>query len=273
MKLSKTACGLLSCALLNAGIFAQQQNVQKASSAQNTSTQDNAKSEKSVESEYLSSVEDVVISELSNSDERDNKQVALQYLEDAVNSGRTTPDMTAALDHLAGEGVTTQSRENGRLTNNFPDIRAKACDILAKVPTKESKNTLVKIALADNEPMVVTAAVRSLGEIGINDNDEVMNVIAFANRRNETLNPTSSLALEVLVAYEKLAPSVQDRKTMMESISKIATDYHYVTPVRTKAMALLKKLSADSKNSSDNKSSSSAKSTSTTSKTTTTSKN
>lgn len=245
MKLSGTACGFVCCVFFSAGIFAQQQ-VQKTSGAdvQNKTTP-GGKSETSVESEYLSSVEDVVITELSNSDERDNKVVALQYLEDAINAGRVTPDMKTALDHLAGEGVTTQSRENGRLTNNFPDIRAKACDILAKVPTKESKNTLVKIALADSEPMVLAAAVRSLGEIGINDNDEVVNVIAFANRRNEALNPTSSLALEVLIAYEKLAPTVQDRKAMLESISKIATDYHYVTPVRTRAMALLKKLSAD----------------------------
>ena len=207
MKLAKTACGFLGCVFFCVGaVFPQQQKVQKTSAAAN------GKSETSVESEYLSSVEDVVITELANSDERDNKLVALQYLEEAVQKGHATPDMTAALDRLAGEGITTQSRENGRLVNNFPDIRAKACDILAKVPTQESKNTLVKIALADNEPMVVTAAIRSLGDIGINDNDEVVNVIAFANRHNESLNPTSSLALEVLIAYEKLAPNVRRKR-------------------------------------------------------------
>lgn len=224
-------------------LSAQQQSVQKVDSTNN---------ETSVESEYLSSVEDVVITELANSDERDNKLVALQYLENAVNEGRSTPDMMRALDQLAGEGITSEARTNGRLVNNFPDIRAKACDLLAQVPTEESKDTLVKIALADNEPMVITAAIRSLGEIGINNNDDVAETIAWAQKKNAVLNPTSSLALEVLIAYEKLADKVQNKGPMIQAVGQIATNYNYVTPVRTRALELLKKLQGSGK--SNNKS-------------------
>lgn len=217
------------------------------------SAQTNADNESNVESEYLSSIEDVVITELATSEERDNKLVALQYLENAVNEGRTTPDMMKALDGLAGEGIASQSRTNGRLMNNFPDIRAKACDILANVKTEESKNTLVKVALADNEPMVITAAIRALGDIGINDNDEVSETIAWAQKKNAVLNPTSSLALEVLIAYEKIADSVQNKGPMIQAVGQIATNYRYVTPVRTRAHELLKTLqgapsSSDKKN-------------------------
>ena len=213
--------------------------------------------EASVESEYLSSVEDVVITELANSEERDNKLVALQYLENAVNEGRATPDMMKALDSLAGEGITSQARTNGRLVNNFPDIRAKACDILANVKTEESKDTLCKIALADNEPMVITAAIRSLGEIGINNNDEVSETIAWAQKKNAVLNPTSSLALEVLVAFEKIQDiddqgrlDIVVKGPMIQAVGQIATNYHYVTPVRTRALELLKKLQGSSSSSS-----------------------
>ncbi|MBQ9624317.1 MAG: HEAT repeat domain-containing protein [Treponema sp.] len=201
-----------------------------------------AAQEKSAEQEYLSTVEDVVITELANSDERDNKLVALQYLENAVEEGRVSPDMLVALDRLAGEGVNTQSRQSGRLMNNYPDIRAKACDLLGKVPSEESKTTLKKIALEDNEPMVITAAVRSLGEIGMNNNDDVITTIAWANKKNAVLNPTSSLALEVLIAYEKIADKVQDKSAMIQSVGQIATNYHYVKPVRERALELLKKL-------------------------------
>ncbi len=201
-----------------------------------------AAQEKSAEEEYLSTVEDVVITELANSDERDNKLVALQYLENAVEEGRVSPDMMIALDHLAGEGINTQSRQSGRLVNNYPDIRARACDLLGKVPSEESKTTLKNIALADNEPMVITAAVRSLGDIGMNDNDDVVNTIAWANKKNAVLNPTSSLALEVLIAYEKIADKVQDKGSMIQSVGQIATNYHYVKPVRDRALALLKTL-------------------------------
>ena len=236
MKTLKKIAGILCVALIALNTFAQSK-------------------ESTVESEYLSSVEDVVITELANSDERDNKLVALQYLEAAVNDGRTTPDMMAALDSLAGEGITNQARTNGRLTNNYPDIRARSCDLLAKIPTEESKNTLVKIALADNEPMVVTAAIRSLGEIGLNDGDDVIDTIAWVSKKNSYINPTSSMALEVLIAYEKLVDKVENKSAMIQAVGQIATNFNYVTPVRTRAYELLKKIrsSDSSSNSSSQK--------------------
>lgn len=203
-------------------------------------------SEKTVESEYLSSVEDIVITELATSEELDNKLVALQYLEAAINDGRTSPDMMVALDALAGEGITSQSRTNGRLMNNYPQVRAQACDLLAKVPTEESKTTLKKIALADNEPMVVTSAIRALGEVGLNDGDDVIDTINWVSQKNLYVNPTSSLALEILVAYEKLVDKVEDKSSMLQSVNKIASNYNYVPSVRNRAKELSKKLIASS---------------------------
>jgi hypothetical protein len=208
--------------------------------------------ESSVESEYLNDVDGDIIMTLAESDEYDNKLVAIQYLSAALEDGNTSDAVIQALDRLAGDGLTTQNRTNGRLMNNFPEIRREACKLMAKVPTEHSKNTLISIAVADNEPMVIAAAVKSLGEIGINQNDETVEAIAFANRRNQVLNPTSSLALEVLNAFEMLGDSTENKKTMIDAVARISTDYHYVTPVRQKAYKLLKSLSssADSKKSS-----------------------
>ena len=108
MKVCKKVAVVMLAGILAANVYAQQ-------------------SEKTVESEYLSSVEDIVITELATSEELDNKLVALQYLEAAINDGRTSPDMMVALDSLAGEGITNQSRTNGRLVNNYPQVRAQAC--------------------------------------------------------------------------------------------------------------------------------------------------
>ena len=210
--------------------------------------------ESSVESEYLNDVDGDIIMTLAESDEYDNKLVAIQYLQSALEDGNTSDAVIQALDRLAGDGLTTQNRTNGRLTNNFPEIRREACKLMAKVPTEHSKNMLISIAVADNEPMVIAAAVKSLGEIGINENDEAVDAIAFANRRNQVLNPTSSLALEVLNAFEMLGDSTENKKTMIDAVARISTDYHYVTPVRQKAYKLLKSLS----NSADNKKSSSS---------------
>ena len=211
--------------------------------------------ESSVESEYLNDVDGDIIMTLAESDEYDNKLVAIQYLAAALEDGNTSDAVIQALDRLAGDGLTTQNRTNGRLSNNFPEIRREACKLMAKVPTEHSKNMLISIAVADNEPMVIAAAVKSLGEIGINENDEAVDAIAFANRRNQVLNPTSSLALEVLNAFEMLADSTENKKTMIDAVARISTDYHYVTPVRQKAYKLLKKLSSssDSKKSNEKK--------------------
>lgn len=234
MKFAKLAAAALICAVSMGAAIAQ-------------------RSETSVEDDYLSNMEDVIITELAASDDYDNKLVALQYLENAVAEGRTSPDMVAALDSLAGEGIKTKSKTNGRVMNNFPDIRAKACDILGEIPTKESKSTLLSIAAEDNEPMVVTAAVRSLGNIGMNEGDDVVAAIEFIQHKYNALNPTSSLALEVLNAYEKLAPDVEDKGAMIQSISEIASNGKYVKPVRDKARSLIRDLTSSGSSSKNSK--------------------
>ncbi len=232
MKLLKTiACGA-SIMILSSAVFAQTQTVKSQ----------NGSSETSIEELYLSNVQDVIITELANSQEYDNKLVALQYLEDSVNDGTVTKEQSVALQNLAGEGLKTTARTNGRLVNNFPDIRAKACELLGKVPSEESKDTLISITKEDAEPMVVSAAVRSLGDIGLNDNDEALSTIEFIQHKYAALNPTSSLAYDILYAYEKLAPKAADKNALIQSISEIAANYKFATPVRLKALTLLRKL-------------------------------
>lgn len=203
-----------------------------------------AEEESSVENEYLNDIDGEIIMTLAESDEYDNKLVALQYLQNSIDGGNTSEQVIQALDRLAGEGINNQSRKNGRLMNNYPEIRRQACLLMGQIPTEHSKNQLVAIAVADAEPMVIAAAVKSLGDIGINNNDEVVDAISYANRRNQVLNPTSSLAMEVLDAMEKLAPNTENKKTMIDTCARIASDYHYVTPVRNRAQKLLKNLSS-----------------------------
>lgn len=260
MKILRKIALCVAFIALSSLVFAQEQKVQKVQKA-NSNSSSSAREETSVEEEYMSDVDGVVILTLAQSDEYDNKLVAMQFLEEAVNNGNTSPDVMKALNQLAGEGINSQSRTNGRLINNFPDIRRRACLALGKIKTDESKNYLVKVALAENEPMVISAAVNSLGEIGINSNDEVVDAISFANRRNQILNPTSSLAFEVVDAYEKLADSTENKKIIIDSLSSIAADYHYASPVRAKALKVLKSLSGTDTSSSS--SSKSSKSTST----------
>ena len=149
------------------------------------------------------------------------------------------------MDSLAAEGIGTEVRENGRKMNNYPDIRMKACELLGKMGTTQAKDTLISVMYSDNEPSVITAAVKSLGELGYNDNDEVVEMINWITRKFDIILPTSSLALEILNTYEKLAPAVKNKSGMIESIVRIANNYNYVTPVRNRAYEVLKNVSGN----------------------------
>ena len=242
MKLYKIA--LCAAAFVaSSPFFAQEQRVQKKNDSASK------RNERSVENEYLSDMDGTVVLTLARSDSYDNKLVALEYLESIVKDGNTSEEVAAALDQLAGEGLLTQVRTGGRLSNNYPDVRRKACLLLAKVGGEHSKNMLINIAIADNEPMVQAAAIRALGEMGLNENDEAADAIAFANHRNRVLNPTSSMAIETLDAFEKLAGSTENKRAMVDEISRIASDYHYTSAVRKRALEVLKGIKLDSSSS------------------------
>lgn len=213
--------------------------------------------ETSVESEYLNDMMAEAISAMAKSDELATKIEAVEYLRNAVESGNTSPAIIETLDQLAGEGITKQNRENGRIMNNFPQIRREACLILGEVPTIHSKNTLIQIAKEDKEPMVGAAAVRALGDIAIEIDrvDESIDAISFFQKHNMVMNPTSSYAMEVLFAYEKLIDHANPamKKKILEDITAIYSnpDYHNGL-VETKAMQLLMEYSGIGKKNNKN---------------------
>lgn len=200
-----------------------------------------------VEEAYLNSIEAVMINEMITAEGRDSKLVALQYIEEAVNNGRITDDIQKALGSLAMTGLSTVVREDGRALNNFPEIRRKACELLGKVKTEKSKETLVAVLYTDNESSVIGSAIQSLSDIGINNNDEVSDMINWIGKKFDTVNPTSSLALEILNAFEKMAPSINNKRNMFETILRISNNYAYIAPVRAKAKELMVKITNENK--------------------------
>ena len=200
------------------------------------------RSQTNVTEEYLSSVEDIIITELTAAPDRETKEIALDYLEAAIKDGRTSPDMQVALRNLAGEGVLKESRTNGRLMNNYPEVRSRACRLLGEVGDERATQTLTEIVIAENEPMVSKAAVKAFAKCNTEHPDEVIAAIAWAEKRYAVINPTSSLAYEILETYEKYAPNVSDNKEMIRSISEIAVNQYYTRSVREKAIKLLTNL-------------------------------
>ena len=244
MKLTKKLFAVALLMSAAAMTFAQSQSVQKKSSSSNESY---------VENEYLDDIDTEIIIGMAEADDYESKFLALQYIQDAIDNGNTSAGVIEALDTLSGEGILSESRTNGRKINNFPDIRRDACLLMAKVPSEHTKNQLIKIMVAENEPMVTAAAVQSLSKINPENADEAIEAICFVHKKNMYLNPTSSLAFEVIDAFERLAPNATNYKGMTNTLTLIASNYRYPTSIRNRAQRLLKKLSnAGSSSSSKN---------------------
>ena len=199
--------------------------------------------EMSVEQSYLQeSVELMIIREQSRAESRDMKLVALEYIDDAIQRGNTSDEIRVALEYMGLEGVVNKIRENGRLLNNYPDIRMKVAVYLGQIGTPEAKNTLKKMVVADNETMVLSEAIKSLGSIGLNDNDEVTDTISFVVSRYDVLNPDNNLANSALDAFEKIAQATgRLDPAAIRTIQRIAEGI-YIKPIQNKAKQLLSDL-------------------------------
>jgi hypothetical protein len=197
--------------------------------------------EMTVEQSYLQeSVEMMIIREQSRTDSRDQKMIALEYIGEVIGQGRGNEEVRAALEYLSLEGTVNQARENGRLINNYPDVRTKAASYLGDLGTPEAKDTLIKIVMADPEPMVLTEAIKSLAKIGINENEETVNAIAWIVSRYDVLNPDNLLALSAIEAFEKISEKNGGIKdpSVIRVLMRIA-DGRYIPPVRDRAKQTL----------------------------------
>jgi len=162
--------------------------------------------EMTVEQSFLQqSIEQMIIREMSRGESREMKQVALEFIGQAIDSGNTSDEIRASLEFLAMEGIVNVTRESGRITNNFPDIRRSAARYLGMLGTPEAKDALVRMVLLDNEPLVITEAIVSLMQIGLNDGGEVVTVITWIVNRFNNLNPDNVLALAAIEAFETFA--------------------------------------------------------------------
>jgi hypothetical protein len=199
--------------------------------------------ELSVEESYLQqSVELMIIREQSRAEGREMKLVALEYIYNAISSGNTSDDIRVALEYLGTEGTLNKTREDGRLMNNYPDIRMRAATLLGTMGTREAHQALIKMCVNDNEPMVLTEVIKSLGIIGLNDNNyEAARTIARVVDHYDALVPDNLLALSALEAFQRLAAGNNGMTdaSAITTTRRIATSGYYISSVRERAREVL----------------------------------
>ncbi|GHT94300.1 hypothetical protein FACS1894141_0710 [Spirochaetia bacterium] len=200
--------------------------------------------ELSVEESYLQeAVEMMIIREQSRSDSREMKMIALEYIESAIKRGNTGEEIRSALEYLAIEGTINQARENGRLVNNYPDVRTKAVMYLGQLGTPEARGTLLRVARAEPEPMVLTETFKSLGKNSGDDPTEVVNTVGSVLTKFNALNPDNLLALAALDVYDTVARN-NSGKLDINAVQMIIqiSEGPYTRPVQQKAQQVIRNL-------------------------------
>jgi len=203
-----------------------------------------AKKEMSVEETYLQeSIELMIIRETARAHSREQKLIALEYIADAIDRGNTSDDIRQTLEYLSKEGRMIQARENGRLVNNFPDVRRQAAKYLGQLGTEEAQRSLLDICQYENEPMVIQEAIKSLGDIGTNENNETVAHIAWIFMRFDHTNPDNIMAIATIDAFERIARA-NDGLNSPEAIRVLGriSEGQYMNPVKERARMLLAEL-------------------------------
>jgi hypothetical protein len=200
--------------------------------------------EMSIEESYLQeALELMIIHETTRSNELDQKYIALEHIANALERGSTNDELRLSLEYLALESTQNQVRQGKRLVNNFPGVRRQAAKYLGQVGTKEAKTALIKICTTDNEPMVLQEAVKSLGTIGLNDNDDAVNVIVWTTEKfHNSGAPNDILAIAAIDSIEKFAQKEQRIDSgAIQLLMKISSG-PYVPAVKERARQSLLKV-------------------------------
>jgi hypothetical protein len=206
--------------------------------------QSNTGREMTVEESYLQeSIEIMIIRETARSEVLDQKLFALEKIKEAMDNNRKSPEIRQSLDYLALEGSKNQIRESGRVINNFPLVRRQAAKLLGKFDTSEAKNALLEVCQFDKEPMVIQEAIRSLGDIGLNENGDTVSTIVYVVSRLDVVNPDNLVALATIDCFEKIAKKnggINDPNAI-NLLIKISAG-QYIKPVQERAKQLINDL-------------------------------
>lgn len=216
-------------------------------SQQGADGQSEDQDETTVEELFLQSVEMRIIGEQAFDENRSSKLSALDNLEELVEDGQVAAgdaEATYILDRLSSEGIGVQLRENGRLINNFPEVRRRASELLGRIGGESAKDTLINVLLSDDEPMVLAEAVYALGEMAAdNENNQITQAISFSILNQDIMTPDQNFAYAALLSIEKLAEHNNglNDPSIYRALIRMSQG-NYINTVQDKAQEVLRTL-------------------------------
>lgn len=109
------------------------------------------------------------------------------------------------LENVVGTGLTNRSLQNQKLVNDFPDLRAAAAGLLARVGSTASRAALLDAVNAETDGVALAAEIGALGAIASDGDGAVLRAIVRAFTRRASLPPDSRLASAVVDSISRIA--------------------------------------------------------------------
>jgi hypothetical protein len=144
------------------------------------------------------------------------------------------------LEGVVGYGLITQVRQNQKLVNDFPDLRAQAADLLGRIGSIGSRAALLRAVGAETDGVALAAEVRALGALASDGDGASLSAIARAFNRRAGGPPDERLASAVVDALGRIARyegSLEDPSAL--SILIAVSGGSYDDDTRAAAFAIL----------------------------------
>ena len=216
--------------------------------AQQSEEQQEEQEPRTIEELYLSQdIELQIIRSQAISPDREMKLLALQSIRSMVEDGSLTddnPGLFVVLESLALEGTGRTVRSQGRIVNNYPEVRRQAANVLGEVGGERAREVLVQILREDPETMVLSEAVYALGAGDIeNDDRSLAYIVDVLDSQSTAQIPDNNLAYAALLTIDKIAEKrggVSDPE-ILDAVLNVATG-SYIRTVRLKALDTIDQL-------------------------------
>jgi len=210
--------------------------------------QSGSQREMTIEESYLQdSIEIMIIKEMSRGTSREHKIASLDYIGDALERGNKSDEIRQTLEFLSMEGTRSTARERGRVMNNYTDVRRRAVRYLGMIGNEESRKTIISVLEVEREPMVIVEAIRALGDIGTNVNNETVRNICWVINRNLSTNADNSMVMAFMGAIKNIIRKnngLNNSPEAIQTLMRISEAPLFNNEVKTAARQLLAELRA-----------------------------
>jgi len=139
---------------------------------------------------------------------REGIQLVLSDIDRRISSrslGKSRWYVARMLERIVGLGLVTQVRQNQKLVNDFPDLRAQAAAFLARVGSTGSRAALLRAVDSESDGVALAAEIQALGAIASDGDGASLRAIvhAFASRARQSVD--NRLASAMVDAVGRIA--------------------------------------------------------------------